>query len=216
MLQIISALGFQAGLALCQSSSLSLGHWRALLILHYCKRNVWLRTETLQKNPAWSYLNAESKSIRKLWKQEFTALYRDLRVEKDALYCPAFGSKKCCYSKRWISLKRKLPFAPKLLSCTEMMGLRWPAVLAFITHSSPRCIASLRNHSSIPSPAQCDFSLLPAHFQLISHPNTNFPGWFILLLMDQSSNIRPLPSESFWLFPFPLLLLDQKGWVSQT
>lgn len=149
---------------------------------------------------------------QQLWKQEeFTASSRDPHAEKDVFYCPAFGSRKCCYRKRWISLKSKFPFPPKFMYCTGDYGFK---VLAFITHSSPCCIISLWNHSSIPFPAKCDFSSLPAHFELISHPNTNFPAWFILLLMDQSSNIRPLPNGNFWLFLFPLLLLDQKGWVS--
>lgn len=113
---------------------------------------------------------------------EFTGSSRDPHVQKDAFHCPAFGSKKHCYSKRWISLKRELLFPHNLWIAYEIMGLRWPAVFAFITHSS------LWNHCTTQFLFQ--LSEISALRQLISNLfPTPIPisRWFHLLLMDQSS-----------------------------
>lgn len=110
--------------------------------------------------------------------EEFTASSRDPHVEKNAFYCPDFGSKKCCYSKRWISLTRKFPFPHKFINCTRDYGFKMGSSVClhhpFLPTPHRFTLKSL--HSSIPFSTKCDFSPLPAHFWLISHLNTNFPG----------------------------------------
>lgn len=141
-------------------------------------------------------------------------------------------------------------FHTSLSTAQEIMGLRWAAVFAFITHSTSRRIVSLWNHCTAQFLSQ--LSVISALCQLISDlyptsipisPAGSICSWWINHLYPfhisaapvergdclrfsipvweegcavhtAVSTCRLLPNENFSLVLFPLLLFDQKGWVS--
>lgn len=114
---------------------------------------------------------------QQLSKQEFTASSRDPHVEKSAFYCPIFGSKKCCYSKRWISLTRKFPFPHKFINCTRDYGFKMGSSVCLHRpfHLTPHRFTLKSLHSSIPFSTKCDFQPSASSFLTYIPPQYQFP-----------------------------------------